>query len=217
MTVLSPPSRNPTDNHSLQGVFNVVLRKFLQKTDDMLPAKVISYNQASNMAQVQPLINIVLTNGTVVNRAPIQSVPVLRLGAGGVIFNLSPAPNDLGWIKANDRDISIFLQTYSASIPNTGRFHSFSDAVFIPDVMNHSVTVNSSHAGDATIQTKDGTSSVGLMANNCVLDCVSTTKAFGLPAMTTSQKNAIPSPRAGMMVWDTTENGVSTYNGTRWS
>lgn len=44
----------------------------------------------------------------------------------------------------------------------------------------------------------------------------STTKGFLCPRMTTTQKNAIASPSAGLMVYDTTLNLISVYNGTIW-
>jgi hypothetical protein len=50
---------------------------------------------------------------------------------------------------------------------------------------------------------------------NAILDVVSTTKAFLPPRMTTTQKNAIASPTAGMVVYDTTLNKLCTYT-TMW-
>jgi hypothetical protein len=44
----------------------------------------------------------------------------------------------------------------------------------------------------------------------------STTKGFLCPRMTTTQKNAIASPATGLMVYDTTLNLISVYNGTTW-
>jgi hypothetical protein len=44
----------------------------------------------------------------------------------------------------------------------------------------------------------------------------STTQGFLPPRMTTTQKNAITSPVAGLMVYDTTLNLISVYNGTIW-
>lgn len=43
-----------------------------------------------------------------------------------------------------------------------------------------------------------------------------TTKGFLPPRMTTTQKNAIATPAAGLMVYDTTLNVISYYNGTMW-
>jgi hypothetical protein len=49
-----------------------------------------------------------------------------------------------------------------------------------------------------------------------ILTLVSTTKGFLPPRMTTTQKNAIGSPAAGLQVYDTTLNQMSYYNGTTW-
>jgi hypothetical protein len=51
---------------------------------------------------------------------------------------------------------------------------------------------------------------------SAILDVTSTTKGFLPPRMTTTQKNAIASPAAGLMVYDTTLNVISFYNGTIW-
>ena len=216
MTVQFPPSRNPTDNDSLIGLLNLVLTKFLQSVDDMLPAQVVAYDRESNTAQVQPMISIVTTGNTILNRSPVLSVPVYRYGGGNAVLSFNLAAGDLGWLKANDRDISLYKQTWGMAQPNTARKHSFSDAMFFPD-KSTGVTINSNHTGDAVIQTPDGTSCAALMTSNAVMDLSSTTKAFGFPAMSTSQKNAISSPRAGFAVFDTTEGGISVYNGSMWS
>jgi len=51
--------------------------------------------------------------------------------------------------------------------------------------------------------------------DNAILDTVSTTKAFMPPRMTTTQKAAIPSPTAGMVVYDSTLNKLCVYT-TAW-
>ena len=48
------------------------------------------------------------------------------------------------------------------------------------------------------------------------LEMVSTTQGFLPPRMTTTQKNAIASPAAGLQVFDTTFNQMSYFNGTVW-
>ena len=49
-----------------------------------------------------------------------------------------------------------------------------------------------------------------------ILTLASTTKGFLPPRMTTTQKNAIATPATGLMVYDTTLNLISVYNGTIW-
>jgi hypothetical protein len=51
---------------------------------------------------------------------------------------------------------------------------------------------------------------------SALLQVDSTTQGFLPPRMTTTQKNAISSPAAGLMVYDTTLNQMSYYNGTSW-
>ena len=51
---------------------------------------------------------------------------------------------------------------------------------------------------------------------NALLDVTSTTKAFMPPRMTTTQKNAIASPTAGMVVYDSTLNKLAVYTGAAW-
>lgn len=51
---------------------------------------------------------------------------------------------------------------------------------------------------------------------SAILQVDSTTKGFLPPRMTTTQKNAIATPAAGLMVYDTTLNVISYYNGSMW-
>jgi hypothetical protein len=58
-----------------------------------------------------------------------------------------------------------------------------------------------------------GTSSPSASA---ILDAQSTTKGVRMPNMTTTQKNAISSPAAGLMVFDTTLSKLCVYSGAAW-
>jgi hypothetical protein len=51
---------------------------------------------------------------------------------------------------------------------------------------------------------------------SAILDIQSTTKGVRMPNMTTTQKNAIASPAAGLMVFDTTLAKLSVYSGVAW-
>jgi hypothetical protein len=155
------PSRDPADDGSLLGMARAILDKFLQGVDDMLPARVVTYDRATNRATVVPMVKVLTTDNRQVSRAQIASVPVLQLGAGGVVLSLTLKPGDLGWIKANDRDISIVMQAYVDNAPNTLRKHSFQDAMFIPDVM-HGITTVGEDAENAVLQTLDGNCRVAI-------------------------------------------------------
>lgn len=166
----APPSRNPADNDSLAGLLKLALTKFLQKTDDMLPAQVIAYNAAQNVAQVQPIIEVVSTSNQVMPRAQIASVPVLQLSGGGFALRFPVSPGDLGWVKANDRDISLFKQTYSQSPPNTQRKHSFEDAIFIPQAAWNLITLASEDTGNMVLQNYAGTVKISLSGDTVTVN-----------------------------------------------
>lgn len=158
----APPSRNPANVDSMPGMMEFVLKKFLQSNiDDMLPARVIAYDRAKNRVRVQPMIVMVTTAGQQVPRDQVVSVPVFQFGGGGCLLSFNLVEGDLGWIKASDRDISLFLANYNASPPNTQRLHDFADALFFPDIMR-GYSINAEDAANAVLQTADGTQRIAL-------------------------------------------------------
>jgi hypothetical protein len=129
--------------------------------DNILPAIVIAYDRAKNIAKVKPLIQWVDVNEGLHSRAPISDVPVLSLGGGGFHINFPIKANDLGWIFATDRDISLFKQSLAEAAPNTGRLHRFEDSMFVPDVFRK-FTVSEEDAAAMVIQSTDGTTKIAI-------------------------------------------------------
>jgi hypothetical protein len=65
--------------------------------------------------------------------------------------------------------------------------------------------------------TSAGNVGIGTTPNaSALLDVQSTTKGVRMPNMTTTQKNAIASPAAGLMVFDTTLAKLCVYSGIAW-
>jgi hypothetical protein len=155
------PSLDPADNGSLAGVLQFVFKKMSQQVNGMLPAQVIAYDRTTNRVQVQLLIAQLTTSGATVSRPQLSSLPVLSLGGGGYTLNFPLTAGNLGWVVANDRDISIFLQNYSESAPNTTRMFSFSDGLFIPDVMT-GFTIADEDTTRCVLQNLDGSVKVTL-------------------------------------------------------
>lgn len=151
----APPSANPADDGSLAGLLRVAIGKSLQGIDTMLPAKVMAYDRATNRATVQPLIMMGTTTGARVSRAQVASVPVYQAAGGGFVLSFPLVPGDLGWLKASDRDISLFLQSLNEEWPNTARSRSFADGVFFPDRMRQ-FTLAGDDMERAVLQTADG-------------------------------------------------------------
>jgi hypothetical protein len=72
------------------------------------------------------------------------------------------------------------------------------------------------HARKSVCIDSDSGASAPQANASAVLDLKATTKGFLPPRMTTTQKNAIASPATGLMVYDTTLNVITYYNGTTW-
>lgn len=172
------PSRDPANDDSLLGMARQILDKFLNNIDDMLPARVVSYDRHANRAAVVPLVKLLTTDNRQIGRAQIASVPVMMFGGDGVALSFNLKAGNLGWIKANDRDISLILQGYKDGAPNTLRKHSFQDAVFIPDVM-HGLTLDAEDEAHAVLQTLDGSVRVAIWPDRVKISAGSLYGEFG--------------------------------------
>ncbi|MEO0583162.1 MAG: tail fiber domain-containing protein [Bacteroidota bacterium] len=73
----------------------------------------------------------------------------------------------------------------------------------------------------ATIMTLRGDGNVGIGTNNpassAILNIESTERGLLIPRMTDSERNAIASPVNGLLVYSTTDNRFSYYNGGNWN
>lgn len=155
----SPINVDPASENDLGGTLNSIFKKMLQNVHGSLPAVVVSYDRAKNVATVRPLVAVLTSDGKTVQRAQIASVPVLALGGAGYVINFPLKAGDRGWIKANDRDISLYIQSSREAQPNTNRMHSFEDGHFIPDAMAQA-TYAAEDADKLVIQTYDGVTKI---------------------------------------------------------
>lgn len=155
----NPLRQGPEDYADMGNMLQKVLGKAAQQMENMLPARVVSYDRDKNEAIVLPLIKIILTE-EVKSRMQIGPIPVFAFGGGNFVINFPLRPGDLGWILANDRDISNFLETLDEAEPLTYRTHSFNDAMLFPDAIRNFDT--SGEDARMVIQTLDGSVRVSL-------------------------------------------------------
>ena len=169
--LLTPDTGADGGDDSLAGSMQAMLRAFARDNlDDMLPAKVLSYDQASNRATIQPLVMLGTTDGAKVSRARCANVPVFRFGGGGFFIAMPLKAGDFGWLKANDRDTSLIFQGGGQEDwPNTERLHSFSDAMFFPDTLKDWV-INGKNADALVIQTLDGSTCISVDSGRVEID-----------------------------------------------
>jgi hypothetical protein len=157
------PAVDPANQDTLAGVLKEVVHKMTQSLDGMLPAKVLGYSAGPPpMVQVQPMVMMVNTDQQTVSRGQIASVPVVQLGGGNFFLHFPIQPGDLGWILANDRDISVFMQSFTEAKPGSLRKKSFSDAIFIPQTFRNYTLDGADEAG-LVLQSLDGTVKIVLL------------------------------------------------------
>ena len=157
------PNTDAANEGSLPGQLDAALKSFfLNQFEGMLPATVVSYNDQTNRAVIKPLVMLGTTSGTKVSRAQVSGIPVYRFGGGGFFMRFPIKAGDFGWIKANDRDISLVFQRGGLEDwPNTTRMHKFSDAMFFPDTFKQWV-ISGENADKAVWQTMDGETCISL-------------------------------------------------------
>jgi hypothetical protein len=110
--------------------------------------------------------------------------------------------------------------TYSLSVINSASTRMFDvrdDGTVYNRFMN-TTQLSQDGAGNAGyIQGNFCIGAVAYAGASAVLDLRSTTRGFLPPRMTTTEKNAIASPAAGLVVYDNTTNKLCCYNGSTWN
>lgn len=129
-----------------------------------------------------------------------QEKAIINGGAGGAFFGVAHRTGWVDTVDVNDLIVgSPFLFNSTIISADNGqiinRLGIFSNATQISDLNS-----NTNPIPDASV----------------LLELQSTTRGFVPPSMTTMQRNAITSPKAGLMVFDTTLNHPFYFNGTIW-
>lgn len=163
MSDIKQPNTQQANQGNMGGITNEFLQNWLRnEVDGMVPARVVSYNDTTNRAVLHPIVMMGGTDGSKVPRGDVHNIPVYRFGGGGIFMRFPLKVGDLGWLAANDNDISLIMQGGGVEDwPNTERQCKFSDAVFFPDTLKAWV-IDGSNADNAVWQTTDGQVCVSL-------------------------------------------------------
>ena len=124
---------------------------------------------------------------------------LVQNSAGSEAFRIR---DDLRGIFAGGLQVNANLDCLSVVFATGFASKGESDLRLGTSIFGYSMTFAST-TGDVTLTTS--------------LTINSTTKGFLPPRMTTTQKNAIASPAAGLVVYDSTTNKLCCYNGSTWN
>jgi hypothetical protein len=183
------PASFPTMGLSIQGTYT-----------DINTGNNTIYNPFLN---VTPTINF---NGstlsgvarTNINFSPIWTGAGRDIDNGLTLLNISPS-----FTARNVNNITGILYNPTFNLSGSNNNHRAIQTVI----------------GNVLLGTTSG--SVGIGANtlinaSAILDITSTTRGFLPPRMTSTQRDAIASPAAGLVIYNTTTNLLNVYNGTMW-
>jgi len=156
----------------------------------------------------------------VMNTSPTLITPALGTPSALVGTNITGTASGL---TAGSVTTNANLTGAVTSVGNAASLGSFTSANLLGALTNETGSGSAVFATSPTLVTPVlGVASAtslaigGAINANAVLDVQSTTKAFMPPRMTTAQKNAIATPTAGMVVFDTTLGVVAAYSGSAW-
>jgi hypothetical protein len=141
--------------------------------------------------------------------------------------------NSSAFTSLKTLDNAEVLMYPSTTYPTDTSFRSYqSGGLAVVGLISDRLTISGGGAQDTYIQGY-GTflhyqQSRGLVINNlssaslsttpsALVEIQSTTQGFLPPKMTTTQKNAIASPAAGLVLYDSTTNKLQCYNGSTWN
>ena len=116
---------------------------------------------------------------------------------------------------ATARNINGVLFDGSADITVTANAGTLTGTTLASNVINSSLT----SVGTLTNTTINGKLIVGTssaVSSSAVLEASSTTQGFLPPRMSTSQRDLIGSPVAGLTIWNTTNTQLEVYDGSYW-
>jgi hypothetical protein len=160
-------------------------------------------------------------NATTDEKMRIDSSGNVGIGttaAGGTLNVLSNSGSAVGIDvlgRSSDNLGTIRLLSNNAGT-NYGSFRASASSVDLMAVANVPLTFYTNNAEKMRIDSS-GNVGIGTTANaSAILDAQSTTKGVRFPNMTTTQKNAISSPAAGLVVFDTTLSKLAVYSGAAW-
>jgi len=157
-----------------------------------------------------------ISNGSVICDNTFISDAFVLGGTTSLFFYNNSVPQ----IRSNRSDITVYftlpqLSTQSTFVINDGG--SAPTGYKIQKWMTGSVEkAFLDKDGNFATLTSGLFGSIGTINASAVLEATSTTKGFLPPRMTNAQMVAIATPAAGLVVYDTTNNKLSVYDGSTW-
>jgi len=132
----------------------------------------------------------------------------------------SPNPNQLGIAcYGNETARFIYGNALHNGALNIGKFANPDNNAFFGWCSDGSLEITGNAQSVFVNPTNNSSLVIGASTAqaSAILQADSTTKGFLPPRMTTTQRNAIATPAAGLVLYDSTTNKLQCYNGSTWN
>ena len=132
MTKHTPLNTLGKQTNRLDVILDTLKKNIFSTLNVCIPATVTKYNKSNNTVDLQPAIQVVLTDNSFLDMPQVFDIPILEMGGNGLSIRIPLKSGDTGFILFCDRDITLFKQEKKKTQPNTLRKHDLSDGIFIP-------------------------------------------------------------------------------------
>lgn len=112
------------------------LDKFL-RTRTHIPGKVVSWDEKTKLASVQPAPRQRFSDGTVADLPQIDRVPVLHWSMGPFVVHARAPVGQQVMLACSDRALDGWMLAGDTYTPEDERRHALTDAVIIPGLYSH--------------------------------------------------------------------------------
>ena len=158
-----------------------------------IPGQIISYNATTNLASIQPCVNIIRTtdpdNMGGLEQAVLEDVPVKHQGSGKIVLTCAPQVGSYGILHISERALDDWLVKGGKNNPSNARRFDLSDAFFDPGIYplivdgNNGLLVPPVNTDRIEMRTRLGTGYVAVVDDgNIEIDGLVTVKIGGSAA-----------------------------------
>lgn len=160
--------------YDLETVLREIMDARVAEVHTALPAKVVRYDAAKQVADLQPMVKDVYhdeAGGLLTRSFPVlPSVPVAFLRGSGYFMTVPLAAGDTGMLICSELPIDRWRSTGQEAHPVNARRHGVGNAVFYPGVAPRSKALTETGVSDHMVLGKEGSTQIHVSPTEVNLD-----------------------------------------------